>query len=94
MKDSLQITAKRYFDQQVFLVCKRSKTEQFYNHFKKKSFSQISLRLATLCGPPSSSSAPLRLRELESLAELALHKMGLTLVEVQNRVNLAQVFLW
>ncbi len=57
---------------------------------------QIRRRLDSLCGAADAGAAARRRRqeELESLSHLALHKMGLTLVEVQNRVNLAQVFLW
>ena len=35
-----------------------------------------------------------KLSELADLAHLALEKMGLTLVEILNEINMAQVFLW
>ena len=35
-----------------------------------------------------------KLAELADLAHLSLEKMGLTLVEILNEINMAQVFLW
>eukprot|EP01135_Chromosphaera_perkinsii_P003905 Nk52_evm6s262 gene=Nk52_evmTU6s262 len=35
-----------------------------------------------------------RMAELEKIATLALNRMGITLVDIQNDINLTQVFLW
>jgi hypothetical protein len=42
----------------------------------------------------SSADPNSRMRELETLTDLALTKMGLTLVEISKDVNLSQVYLW
>ncbi len=75
---------KSHLDEELKKDSLQVKAKRYFDH-------QIKLRLDSVCGVNNKQA---RYEELKSLAHLTLTKMGLTLAEVLNKINLAQVFLW